>query len=139
MKTFIAEEPKILWTILFFMAMTYAYALEGNTQYFAYAAMAVSFLALTTRYHLTVEEDRLVMIIKVAGMKVRTKQLQAMEITNVHQIIAGSKVIFIVTGKSGQQMKIHRFKPHSFEQEVSEFVDRNELQIKQTITKERKQ
>ncbi|WP_368503425.1 hypothetical protein AB3N04_14530 [Alkalihalophilus sp. As8PL] len=139
MKTYIAQEPKLLWTILFFMAMTYAYALDGPSEYLAYVGMAVSLAALTTRYHLTVSEDTLSMKVKVVGVTLRHKKIEAKEISKVHQIIAGTKVIFIMSGNKGEEMKLHRFKPDSFEQEIERFVTHHQLTIKQTVTKPRKE
>ncbi|WP_100373885.1 hypothetical protein [Bacillus sp. FJAT-45037] len=136
---YIADEPKLLWTLLFILAVTYASVLEGLPQYAAYGAILISLLAITTRYHLIVADDTLTMTIKVVGMTIRTKHLKASELSDFQQIVAGTKTIFILTGNGGQKMKLHRFKPITFEEALEEFAERNGLMVNKTVTKPRKE
>jgi hypothetical protein len=127
-----AEESKFLWFLLAIMMMTYAYALESVWMYGAYLLLSVCLVLALVDYRLIIEEGIITFEVRFLGMTLRRRRLQANDIDDMHIIKVAKRVIVLVNVKSGFRLKLHRFRPTTFYEDLQAFAIEHHIKVKVT-------
>ncbi|WP_088103950.1 hypothetical protein [Halalkalibacter urbisdiaboli] len=133
--TYKAQEPKFLWLVLAIITLTYANVLELPWGYVAFLFLAICLVATMIEYHLKIEEDRISFDIRFLRILLKTRVIHADEMKDIHVITLGSKNIVLVNVKKGVRLKLHRFQPKTFANEMTEFAERHNILIHSTAKK----
>lgn len=125
-----AYEPKFLWALLFILTITYAYALEATWLTFvAYGLSFVFFAAMTTSYHIEIKENELARAIKFFGFITFNKTIRAEQIEKLEVIEVGEKTIILLYVEKKMRIKLQRYSPKDFPQQLLEFAQTNNINV----------
>lgn len=127
--TYYAKEGKLLWLLLFVVTLTYAYAWESHYSYLAYVLLFFFVAAMTTNYRLHLSDDVLRYEIRLLGLTVKQRIIQAGQIEKLHFIHLGERTIVLIYVKKGLRLRLHRFQPSDFSEHLRTFAAEHQLPV----------
>ncbi|WP_100405285.1 hypothetical protein [Bacillus solitudinis] len=119
-----AQEPKFLWLMMAIVALTYGNILESIYMVASYVLVFICVIAMMVVYQLHLEEDTLTFKILIFGKCLHKRMVKARDIEKIHIISIGKKTMALVQMKQGFRLKLHRFKPATYLEEVRRFANR---------------
>ncbi|MFK3938385.1 hypothetical protein ACI2JA_12875 [Alkalihalobacillus sp. NPDC078783] len=126
-----AKEPMFLWIVLLLLSLTYAFY-QDTALRIVFLILAVLFvMVLCSSYTLKIEEEWLIFSCYVLGVKLFQRKVQAGFIKQILLIKNERQTIVLVQITNSIRLKLHRFKPVSYIEEIQQFAERNNLQIKE--------
>jgi predicted membrane protein len=126
-----AKEPKFLWIVLLLLSLTYAFY-QDTTLRIVFLILAVLFvMVLFSSYTLKIEEEWLIFSCYVLGIKLFQRKVQAESIKQILLIKNERQTIVLVQITNSIRLKLQRFKPITYIEEIQQFAERNALPLKE--------
>ncbi|MEY8751996.1 hypothetical protein ACTHQ4_00940 [Alkalicoccobacillus gibsonii] len=126
-----AKEPKFLWIVLLLLSLTYAFY-QDTTLRIVFLILAVLFvMVLFSSYTLKIEEEWLIFSCYVLGIKLFQRKVQAESIKQILLIKNERQTIVLVQITNSIRLKLQRFKPVTYIEEIQQFAERNALPLKE--------
>lgn len=126
-----AKEPKFLWIVLLLLSLTYAFY-QDTTLRIVFLILAVLFvMVLFSSYTLKIEEKWLIFSCYVLGIKLFQRKVQAESIKQILLIKNERQTIVLVQITNSIRLKLQRFKPVTYIEEIQQFAERNALPLKE--------
>ncbi|MDQ0206572.1 hypothetical protein [Alkalicoccobacillus murimartini] len=134
-----AKEPKLLWILLFLTTLLYALFLEGQYLVVFVLVSVVLVIIMFSHYTFTIDETTLTMRYHVAGIQIFKRSIQAESIKKILFITSSRQTIALVQLHKGLRLKLHRFQPSDYIQELQEFAEEHDVATEETsFIKQRK-
>ncbi|MEN0644566.1 hypothetical protein MKY91_15545 [Alkalicoccobacillus gibsonii] len=126
-----AKEPKFLWIVLLLLSLTYAFY-QDTTLRIVFLILAVLIvMVLFSSYTLKIEEEWLIFSCYVLGIKLFQRKVQAESIKQILLIKNERQTIVLVQITNSIRLKLQRFKPITYIEEIQQFAERNALPLKE--------
>lgn len=126
-----AKEPTFLWIVLLLLSLTYAFY-QDTTLRVMFLILAVLFvMVLFSSYTLKIEEEWLIFSCYVLGIKLFQRKVQADSIKQILLIKNERQTIVLVQITNSIRLKLQRFKPVTYIEEIQQFAERNALPLKE--------
>ncbi|WP_017726421.1 hypothetical protein [Halalkalibacterium ligniniphilum] len=124
-----AKEGKTIWVILISLAIANLVLIDSDFQFLPYVLLAVFFVALFMKYRLTVSARTVTFEIHIFGVNVLKRVIEATKIKSAYfmKMGRGHTVLFLM--KRGIRLKLTRFSPDSFHEDLYRFAQRHEIPI----------
>lgn len=127
-----AREPKFLWILLFVMSLFYAIYQE-NPFTILFIVLAIVFLIIMfSHYTLIIDENTLIFKYHLGGITLIQRKVTADSIIKITFITSSRQTIALVQLQKGFRLKLHRFQPVDFIQDLKEFAEEHEVQTEET-------
>ncbi|WYP25667.1 hypothetical protein NSQ54_15265 [Alkalihalobacillus sp. FSL W8-0930] len=126
-----AKEPKFLWIVLLLLSLTYAFY-QDTALRIVFLILAVVFvLVLFSSYTLKIEEEWLIFSCYVLGLKLFQRKVQAASIKQILLIKNERQTIVLVQITNSIRLKLHRFKPVTYIEDIQDFAEKNSIPVKE--------
>ncbi|MEK4566072.1 hypothetical protein MKX54_15500 [Alkalihalobacillus sp. FSL R5-0424] len=126
-----AKEPKFLWIVLLLLSLTYAFYQDTALQIVFLSLAVVFILVLFSSYTLKIEEEWLIFSCYVLGLKLFQRKVQAASIKQILLIKNERQTIVLVQITSSIRLKLHRFKPVTYIEDIQDFAEKNSIPVKE--------
>lgn len=126
-----AKEPKFLWILLLLLSLVYAFYQDNTLRALFFILAALFLMMLFSTYTLKIEEESLTLTCYVVGMKLFQRTVKASSIKQILLIKNERQTIGLVQISNSIRLKLHRFKPDAYIEELEQFAERNALPLKE--------
>ncbi|MBM0066267.1 hypothetical protein [Alkalicoccobacillus gibsonii] len=126
-----AKEPKFLWIVLLLLSLLYAMYQDDRLRILFFILAAVFVLALFISYTLQIEEDWLVLSCYLFGVKLFQRKVHVESIKQILLIQNERQTIVLVQTSNSIRLKLQRFKPVTYINEIQQYAERHALPLKE--------
>lgn len=134
-----AKEPKFLWLLLLLISLAYTFYFDNIYRLVTIALSAVFAVLMFSYYELAIDEKRISFSWYVAGIKVIHREISAASVKKIMFIESSRQTIALVELHKGLRLKLHRFKPVTYIEELRQFAQTHQIDTEETsFLKQRK-
>ncbi|NEU30052.1 hypothetical protein GN156_04570 [bacterium LRH843] len=124
-----AKEPKFLWILLCIVSFIYAYALESSYSSIFYVLLFFSFTAMALNYRLEIKENTMFYEMRFLRVVLNKRTIHATEIKKIQFVYASTRTIVLIHVKNRMRLKIHRFVPNEYDENIKRFANNHSIPI----------
>ncbi|TSB48190.1 hypothetical protein [Alkalicoccobacillus porphyridii] len=127
-----AKESKFLWLLLLITSLVYAFFLDGVYQLLAVVVAAIFAVIMFSHYTLSINENSITFSWYLAGLRALNREIPASSMKRITFITSIRQTLALVELHKGFRVKLHRFRPDGYIEELKSFTDLHQVDKEET-------